>query len=174
MYLLWNLPFFKMVPPQNTFSSFFKPWADNSSQTSSHINRFMAGGWHSSCHSISKMHIVGAGPGEPPSALRGLSYLINNFLTDIKQLAKTSRGGTLHPPSDAYVRSFLCPFLCFNKTLLYKSSHGIKPGLWSRSLIFFGDHESNTVHHKLSKRSLVFPILLFFSISLHWSLRKAF
>ena len=32
MYLLWNLPFFKMVPPQtNFFFSFTKPWADNSS-----------------------------------------------------------------------------------------------------------------------------------------------
>ena len=32
------------------------------------------------------------------------------------------RVGTLHPPSDVYVRSFLCPFLYFNKTLLYKNS----------------------------------------------------
>ena len=39
------------------------------------------------------MHIVGEEPGETPSALRYLSYLINNFLTDIKQLAKTSGGG---------------------------------------------------------------------------------
>ena len=29
MYLLWNLPFFKMVPPKTFF--FLKPWADNSS-----------------------------------------------------------------------------------------------------------------------------------------------
>ena len=91
-------------------------------QTSIHINCFMAGGWHTSCHPISKMHIVGEGPGETPSALRCLSYLINSFLTDIKQLAKTSKGGTLHPPSDVCVRSFLCPFftlikLCYTKTL---------------------------------------------------------
>ena len=32
MYLLWNLPFFKIVPPKtNFFFSFLKPWADNSS-----------------------------------------------------------------------------------------------------------------------------------------------
>jgi len=43
----------------------------------------MAGG-----HPISKMHIVEEGPGETPSALKYLSYLINSFLTDIKQLAK--------------------------------------------------------------------------------------
>ena len=61
-------------------------------QTSIHINCFMAGGWHTSCHPISKMHIVGEGPGETPSALRCLSYLITNFLINIKQLAKTSRG----------------------------------------------------------------------------------
>ena len=31
MYLLWNLPFFKMVPPKTFFFSFLKPWADNDS-----------------------------------------------------------------------------------------------------------------------------------------------
>ena len=61
-------------------------------QTSIHINCFMAGGWHTSCHPLSKMRIVGEGPGETPSALRCLSYLINSFLTYIKQLAKTSKG----------------------------------------------------------------------------------
>ena len=29
------------------------------------------------------------------------------------------------------VRSFLCPFLYFNKTLLHQSSGMIKPGPWS-------------------------------------------
>ena len=28
MYFLWNLPLFKMVPPENNFLSFLKPWAD--------------------------------------------------------------------------------------------------------------------------------------------------
>ena len=86
-------------------------------QTSIHINCFMAGGWHTSCHPISKMHIVGEGSGETPSALRCLSYLINSFLTDIKQLAKTSKGGTLHPPSDVCVRSFL--YLLYTLIKLY-------------------------------------------------------
>ena len=31
MYLLWNLPFFKIIPPKTNFFSFLKPWADNSS-----------------------------------------------------------------------------------------------------------------------------------------------
>ena len=66
-------------------------------QTSIHINCFMAGGWHTSCHPISKMHIVGEGPGETPSALRRLSYLLNSFLTDMKQLAKTIRGALSIP-----------------------------------------------------------------------------
>ena len=30
MYLLWNLPFFKMVPPKTNYS-FLKPWVDNGS-----------------------------------------------------------------------------------------------------------------------------------------------
>ena len=51
-------------------------------QTSVHISWFMAGGWHISCHPISKMHIVGEGPGEIPSAFGCLCYLINSFLAD--------------------------------------------------------------------------------------------
>ena len=31
IYLLWNLPFFKMVSPKPNFFLFRKPWADNSS-----------------------------------------------------------------------------------------------------------------------------------------------
>jgi len=31
MYLLWNLPFLEMVPPETNFFSFLKPWANNSS-----------------------------------------------------------------------------------------------------------------------------------------------
>ena len=38
MYLLWNLPFFKMVPPKANF------WLIIAQQTSIHINCFMAGG----------------------------------------------------------------------------------------------------------------------------------
>ena len=44
MYLLWNLPFFKIVPPKTNFFYFLKPSADNSSTDSIHINCFMAGG----------------------------------------------------------------------------------------------------------------------------------
>lgn len=51
MYLLWNLPSFKMVPTKTNFSSFIKSWTNNSSKpvfisnkTSIHINCLMAGG----------------------------------------------------------------------------------------------------------------------------------
>ena len=67
-----------------------------------------------------------------------------------KALIRLASGGTLHPPSDVCVRSFLCPFSYFNKPLLHKSSWVIKPGPWSQSYIFFGDHEFDVVHHKLS------------------------
>ena len=130
-YLLWNSPFFKMVLSKTNSFSFLKPWADNGSTNQCSCQLFYDQGWHTSCHPISKMHIVGEGPGETPSALRCLSYLINSFLTDIKQLAKTSKGGTLHPPSDVCVRSFLCLFSHFNKTLLHKSTWVIKHGPWS-------------------------------------------
>ena len=96
-------------------------------QTSIHINCFMDGEGHTSGSPISKMHIVGEGPGETPSALRCLSYLINSFLTDVKQLAETSRGRS---PSPFW---YLCQKLSvsrfyFNKTLLHRSSWVIKAG----------------------------------------------
>ena len=78
-------------------------------QTSIHINCFMAGEWHTSCHPILKMHIVGEGPGETPSALRCLSYLTNGFLTDIKQLAKASLRYSL-PPFWCLSEAFSVPF----------------------------------------------------------------
>ena len=90
MYLLWNLPFFKMVPPKTNF--FFFLFSNLGliivQQTSIHINCFMAGGGHTSCHPITKMRVVGEGPGDTPSALRYLSYLINSSLTDINHPAK--------------------------------------------------------------------------------------
>ena len=81
-------------------------------QISTHINCFMGGGWNTSCHPVSKMIIVREGYGETLTALRYLSYLINSFLTEIKQLAKTSwevGGRILLLPSDVYVKRFLCP-----------------------------------------------------------------
>ena len=79
IYLLWNLPFFNMVPPITNFFLFSNLGLIIAQQTSIHINCFMAGEWHTSCHPISKMHIVGEGLGETPSVLRCLCYLINSF-----------------------------------------------------------------------------------------------
>ena len=104
------------------FFSFLKPWADNSSTNQYSYQLFYVWGMTHHVPSYLKAHTVGEGPGETPSALRCLSYLINNFITGIKELIETSRWGTLCPPSDVYVRSFLCSFSYFNKTLLHKSS----------------------------------------------------
>ena len=92
---------------------------------------FMAGGWHTSCHPISKIHIVGEGPGETPSALRCLSYLINSFLTDIKRLAKNYQGGTLSVHFWCLCQKFSLSLLYFNKTWLHKKLQAVKPHLWS-------------------------------------------
>ena len=95
------------------------------------------------------MHIAGEGPGETPSALRCLSYLINSFLTDIKQLANTSKGwGYSPPPSDVYVRSFV-PFH-FNKTLLYKSSEwsSLVPGSKVKSSSEITNMTSFTINYQ--------------------------
>ena len=68
------------------------------------------------------MHIVGEGPGETPSALRGLSYLISSFLKDIKHLPKTSKGAFFLSPSDVYVRSFPYIYYILIKDCYTKSS----------------------------------------------------
>ena len=133
MYLLCNLPFFKMVSPKTNFFIFSNLGLIIAQQTSIHINCFMAGGWHTSCRPITKMHIVGEElVKETLSALRCLSYLINNFLTNIKQLLNLAQGHS-PSPTDVCVRSFLCPLSYFNKTLLHKNSWVIKPGSWSQS-----------------------------------------
>ena len=67
------------------------------------------------------MHIVEEGPGETPSALRWLSSLNNSFLTDMKQLAKTSAGALSVPLLMSMSEAF--PVLFYlNKTLLSESS----------------------------------------------------
>ena len=50
-----------------------------------------------------------------------------------KALIRLVSVGTLHPPSDVYVRSFLCPFFTLIKTLIHKSSWVIEAGPWSQS-----------------------------------------
>ena len=80
-----------------------------------------------------------------------LTYCNKQLRNYIAPLLRLARGGILHPPSDVYVRSFLCPISYFNKTLLHKSSWVIKPGPWSQNYIFFfRDHETDLVHRKLS------------------------
>ena len=87
MYLFWNLPFCKMVPPKTNFFSLLTPWAVNS-LTNQYSCQFFYGRGYTPCAILSQNAYCGRGPGETPSALRCLSYLINSFLTDIKHLAK--------------------------------------------------------------------------------------
>ena len=97
------------------------------------------------------MYIVGVGLVRPLQSWDILLIYCNNQLKKyIAPLLRLVRRGILHPPSDVYVRSFLCPLSYFNKTLLHKSSWVIKPGPWSQSYIFFRDHKYDIVHHKLS------------------------
>ena len=87
MYLLWNLPFFKMVPPKTNFFSFLKTWADNSSTNQYSYQSFY--GWGMAHLAILARKCILWEMGlVKVSALRCVSYLINSFLTDIKQLAK--------------------------------------------------------------------------------------
>ena len=52
--------------------------------------------------------------------------------------------------------------------------HGLQPSRLLRPWDFPGKSTGVGCHCLLRKRCLVFPILLFPSISLHWSVRKAF
>ena len=88
--MFWNLPFFKMVLPKTNFFLFSNLGLIMAQQASIPVNCFMAEGWHTSCHPMSKMHTVEEGFGETPSALRCLSYLINSFLTGIKSVQLSS------------------------------------------------------------------------------------
>ena len=52
------------------------------------------------------------------------SYLINSFLTEIKNLLKTSQGALFLSPSDVYVRSFLYLFYTLIKPYYTKALRG--------------------------------------------------
>ena len=62
-------------------------------------------------------------------------------------LLRLAREGILHPPSDVYVRSFLCPISYFNKTATQKL---LSDQAWSLVLKLNLFQESDIVHHKLS------------------------
>ena len=70
-----------VLPKINSFFflfSFLKPWADNGSTNEYLCQLFYGLEQHPLQHPISKMHIVGGGPGETSSAFRCLFYLINS------------------------------------------------------------------------------------------------
>ena len=73
------------------------------------------------------MYIVGVGLVRPLQPWNFLLIYCNNHLkTYIAPLLRLGGGGALHPPSDVYVRSFLCLFftlikLCYTKSLEWSS-----------------------------------------------------
>ena len=68
-----------VLPKTNLFFFFSNLGLIMAQQTSIHANCFMARRWHTSCHPVSKVHIVGEGSGVTPLALGCLSYLMNAF-----------------------------------------------------------------------------------------------
>ena len=92
---------------------------------------------------------------------------------------KTSSGVLLLPPSDAYVRSFL--YLPYTLIKLYYTKALSDPALslaldWIRLLRrprIFSFSNNLSVSLIFFKRSLVFTMLLFSSISLHFLFKKA-
>ena len=75
------------------------------------------------------MHIVGEGPGETTSSLRGFPYLINSLLSDKKKKKKKTpcqKLGVFLTPSDVYVRHYLYLFhilikFCYTKNSKWSS-----------------------------------------------------
>ena len=128
MCLLWNLPFFKMVPPKTNF------WLITAQQTSMFysyivliyinetiylrgnlpfvkipLNCFMA--WHDSpCAKVTSKYILWVRGLMPPWGLRHFLSLIKSLLIAYNILLKSSTGALFLLPSDVYIRSFLYLF----------------------------------------------------------------
>ena len=69
-------------------------------------------------------------------------YVVGVDLVKVcKAFVRLVSGGILCPLSDVYVRSFLCPFVYFDKTLLHTHTHTrcdlFSPSLW---VSFFFHH----------------------------------
>ena len=72
----------------------------------------------------------------------------HNWATSL-HFTRLARGTLSVPLLMSMSEAFSAPF--HTLILLHKSSWVIKPGPWSQSCIFFfGDHKTDTVHHKLS------------------------
>ena len=91
---------------------------------------------------------MGEGPGETPSALRCASYLINNLLTDIKQLAKTSKGATLSAFFIWICQKICLSLLYFNKLYYPKSSERSSLVTGPRLNSSLGKQEDQASHSK--------------------------
>ena len=127
----------------------------------------------------------------------GISNFLEEFSAAAAAAAKSLKScPTLWDPIDGSPPGFLVPGILQARTLEWlpfpSSMHESEKWKWSRSVVSdpqrpHGLHPSRLLHPwdfpgkstgvgchcLLQKRSLIFPILLFSSISLHWSLRKA-
>ena len=98
---------------------------------------------------------MGVGLGRPLQPWVILLIYCNNQLKKYIIPLLTLGGGDSLSPFWCLCQKLSLALFHFNKTLLHKSSWVIKPGSWSRSEIFFGDHKSNTVHCKLSELKFI-------------------
>ena len=67
-------------------------------------------------------------------------YCNNQFKKCILSLLRVATGGTLHPPSDVYVRSLLCPFLYFIKHIKKQRHYFANKGQSSQGYGFSSGH----------------------------------
>ena len=120
MYLLWNLSFFKPVPPKITF------WLITAQQTTTPINCFTARD-DTPVPSYLKNAYCGRGGRWNSLSLEVPVLTADSFLTDIKPLAETSTGGPLPVPLlMSMSEAFSVPFytlikLCYTKALDWSS-----------------------------------------------------
>ena len=98
-------------------------------------------GWTIWCQDYPKMHLMDGGPGAILSFKTFLSF-INRLLVTYNIQLKTSRGVLFLPPSDAYVKSFLCLLYTLIK-LYYTKAQIDQASIWPQIEFFFsGGQES--------------------------------
>ena len=117
-------------------------WGGKELDTAERLN------WAKSCYL--KILCCGSGLGKTFTTLKhSFDLLWVTYWKSIQMPSKEERVGLFLPSSGVCVRAFSIPFH-FNKTFAARSSEWLKSCLGPHSEVFsFGNHKSDTIHHKL-------------------------
>ena len=152
----------------------FKKWQDIKVEMSCGHCWIFQISWHSNTFTASSFTIWHSSIGIPSPPLVLFVVMLPKAHLALHSRMSSSRWVIIPSWLSGLWRSFLYSYSVYSCHLFLTSSAYI------RSILFLSFIEPvfawnvPLVSLIFLKRSLVFPILLFFSISLHWSLRKAF